>query len=304
MSATLSPGFRVGHWTDAQAKTGCTVILPPANNVTAYDMRGASPGSRELASLDLERRLTEIHGLVLTGGSAFGLAAADGVVAWLEERGIGYQTPVGVIPIVPAAVILDLGHGRADVRPGPEQGRTACEAASETFTVGAVGAGTGATAGKWAGLSHRVPGGLGAATESLGDASVSALAVVNPVGDVLAENGSVIAGTTAPEPRSFMTPPDRAARLAGNTVLVALTTQATLDKRDVAWLAARGSDGVTVSVRPAHTRYDGDVTFAIAVPPQPGAPEPDLDVLGHLATRAVAAAIRAAAAQCSESEVR
>lgn len=123
MSPSLGFGFKVGHWTDEQARTGCTVVLPPAGNVTSCDIRGSSPSTRELAHLDLERRLTEVHAIVLTGGSAFGLATADGVVAWLAERGIGYQTTVAAVPIVPAAVILDLGHADPTIRPGPDQGR-------------------------------------------------------------------------------------------------------------------------------------------------------------------------------------
>ncbi|MDQ3964340.1 MAG: P1 family peptidase, partial [Actinomycetota bacterium] len=161
-TATLGFGFKVGHWTDADAATGCTVIIPPRGNVAACEIRGSSPGSREIAQLDNDRRLTEIHGLLLTGGSAFGLAAAHGVVEWLEERGIGYETPIATVPIVPAAVVFDLGVGRSDVRPGPENGRAACEAATDgPVAVGRVGAGTGATVGKWAGREHSAPGGVG-----------------------------------------------------------------------------------------------------------------------------------------------
>jgi L-aminopeptidase/D-esterase-like protein len=290
MSATLGPGFRVGHWTDADARTGCTVILPPRGNVSSCDIRGSSLASRELISLAPQRPRTEIHGLVLTGGSAFGLATADGVMHWLESQGIGYETPVGLVPIVPAAGIFDLGAGRADVRPGPEQGRAACAAATDSFETGRVGAGTGATAGKWGGPEFAVPGGLGAARIEEAGHTVHALAVVNPVGDVLAEDGRVLAGTTAPDPeRAWREARDL--RSPTNTVLAVVTIEGTLQKPEVAWLAGRASDGVTASVRPAHTRYDGDVSFAIAAPgPNPA----DVDVLGALVPRAVAAAIRAA----------
>jgi L-aminopeptidase/D-esterase-like protein len=296
MSRSLGFGIRVGHWTDPDAGTGCTVVIPPLGNVCACDIRGSSPSSRELALLHPDRRLTEVHAILLTGGSAFGLAAADGVMAWLEERGLGYATPVGVVPIVPAAVVFDLGAGRADRRPGPDEGRAACDAAvEEAVPVGKVGAGTGATVGKWAGREWAVPGGLGIATAESDESLVSALAVVNSVGDVIASDGSVVAGTTAPEP-SYVSPLPPEAGPGQSTVLVVVAVQAALDKRAVRWLAARGSDGITQSVRPAHTRYDGDVAFALAVSPTTDGGPADLDVLGHLATAAVAAAVRSAVA--------
>jgi len=295
MTTTLGAGFRVGHWSDHDALTGCTVILPPPGNVASCDIRGSSPSTRELEHLHPDRRLTEIHGLVLTGGSAFGLAAAHGVVAWLDERGIGYETGAARVPIVPAAVVYDLAAGRADVRPDAAAGRAACDdALEEGFDVGRVGAGTGCTVGKWAGREHAVAGGLGAARAAQDGHEVSALAVVNAVGDVLADDGTVIAGTTAEAPsyRGFRAPAEGAPPV--NTVLAVVATHAHLDKLQVRFLASRGSDGITITVRPAHTRYDGDVVFAIAAPPEPGVADADVDVLGHLATRAVAAAVRAA----------
>jgi L-aminopeptidase/D-esterase-like protein len=290
--AELGFGFRVGHWTDGDARTGCTVVLPPRGNVTSCDVRGSSPGSRELESLHPDRRLTEVHAILLTGGSAFGLAAADGVMDWLAERDIGYRTKVATVPIVPAAVIFDLGAGTSEVRPGPAEGRAACEATTEEGATGPVGAGAGATVGKWAGLDFLAPGGLGMGRASAGSWTVSALAVVNAVGDVVDADGSIVAGTSNPAPE-YQPPAPPDAQIAANTVLAVVATDATLDKRDVHWLAGRGSDGITISVRPAHTRYDGDVVFAVAT----GASETsgtDLDVLGYLATRAVATAVRAA----------
>jgi L-aminopeptidase/D-esterase-like protein len=288
----LSPGFRVGHFTDPGGETGCTVVLPPCGNVCSYDLRGSSPGSRELASLDLERRATEVHGILLTGGSAFGLAAADGVMAWLEEHGIGYGTEVATIPIVPAAVIFDLGASKDHGRPGPTAGYGACEAAvEEPVPVGRVGAGTGATVGKWAGREYRSPGGLGLAVMEVNGVSLAALAVVNALGDVIAADGSVLAGTSARNP-TFRAPAEPAEATVANTVLAVVTTNAALDKSQVRFLAARGSDGITKAVRPAHTRYDGDVVFAVAGPPPASAPQANLDVLGLLAADAVAAAVR------------
>jgi len=244
--------------------------------------------------LDLHRRLTEVHAVLLTGGSAFGLAAADGVVTWLEERNIGYQTRIARIPIVPAAVIFDAAAGAPDLRPGAGAGRAACEVATDgPVELGRVGAGAGATVGKWAGFAHSRPGGLGIASAEAEGQRVSALVVVNSVGDVVAADGSILAGTSAPQtggPIGAPPPPENDAPT--NTVIGLVATQANLDKREVRWLAARGSDGVTVSVRPAHTRYDGDVMFAVAGP-APDEPGHDLDLLGRLATEAVAAAVRA-----------
>ena len=287
---SLGFGFKVGHWTDAGAATGSTVVIPPPGNVTSCDIRGSSPSSRELEHLHPDRKLTEISALLLTGGSAFGLAAADGVVQWLEDRKIGYETPVGPIPIVPAAVVFDLGTVNAASRPGPAAGRAACDDAGEIFETGRVGAGTGTTVGKWAGFDFHAPGGLGFGRAAGGGHEVTALAVVNAVGDVLAEDGTVLAGSGAPEPRSFRlratdTP-------VTNTVLAVVAVEGNLDKRDVRWLASRGSDGISLSVRPAHTRYDGDVVFAIAAPGPGDRPPADLDVLGWLTTAAVAGAVR------------
>lgn len=284
----LGFGFRVGHWTDPDGDTGCTVVLPPPGNVASVDVRGNSPGSRELMSLDPERRLDEVHAVLLTGGSAFGLAAAQGVVEWLEDAGIGYQTPVATIPIVPTAVVFDLGVARGTKRPGPPEGRAACDAATDgPVATGRVGAATGATVGKWAGRDHLSPGGLGIATAEEGGTTVAALAVVNAIGDVVDEDGTVLAGTTAPDPRWTLRAQPAPAT---NTVLAVVAVAAALDKRDVHFLALRGSDGVTQTIRPAHTRYDGDVTFAVAAPGPPA----DVDLLGVLAARAVAKAVRSA----------
>jgi L-aminopeptidase/D-esterase-like protein len=288
----LIAGFKVGHFTLPGGESGCTVILPPAGNVAAYDMRGSSPGSRELSSLDLERRATEVHAILLTGGSAYGLNAAEGVMAWLEEHGAGYRTEVATIPIVPAAVIFDLAAQAGPTRPTPAWGYAACEAAKRAMPeTGRVGAGAGATVGKWAGRDFRATGGLGYATVERDAARVDAIAVVNAFGDVIDAGGAVLAGTSALSPRFIRPAPPPAVGAPLNTVLGAVLVAGRLEKSQVHFLAARGSDGVTQSVRPAHTRYDGDVTFAVAAP-QPEAPAPDLDLLGLLATEAMAAAVR------------
>jgi L-aminopeptidase/D-esterase-like protein len=258
-------------------------------------MRGSSPGSRELASLDLERRATEVHAILLTGGSAFGLAAADGVMRCLEERGIGYHTDVATIPVVPAAVIFDGGAAHGHRRPDRDAGYAACAAAREgPIESGRIGAGTGATVGKWAGREHRVPGGLGVARVEREGAVLAALAVVNALGDVIGERGEVIAGTRSSVRRFRRPAPPRETAEQSSTVLAVVATPLHLDKSQVRFLAARASDGVTISVRPAHTRYDGDLSFAVGGPPAAGRPQPDIDLLGMLATEAVAAAVRSA----------
>jgi L-aminopeptidase/D-esterase-like protein len=302
-AAGLGPGFRVGHWTSPGLATGCTVILPPPGNVCSYDMRGSTPGSRELGPLELARPRTEVHAVTLSGGSAFGLSVADGVMAWLEERGTGFAVGEAVVPIVPAAVIFDESAADPAGRPGPAAGRAACDAAgSGPVPQGRIGAGAGATVGKWAGLDFRVPGGLGVATAEQQEHRVAALAVVNAVGDVIGEAGEVLAGTTTPDPELAFPPGEVRAAGRTSTVLAVVTTHAALDKRQVHFLAARGSDGIAMAVRPAHTQYDGDLVFALAAPPQAAQPPANLDILGMLATRAVAGAIRAAVHPRSEQQ--
>jgi L-aminopeptidase/D-esterase-like protein len=290
---SLGWGFKVGHWTDAEHRTGCTVVLPPPGNVTSCDVRGGGPSSRELELLDPARRMTEVHGILLTGGSAFGLAAADGVVEWLAEKGVGYQTPAARVPIVPGAVVYDLAAGDPAVRPGPEAGRLACDdARTDDVAEGLVGAGTGCTVGKWAGPEHRAPGGLGFGSATAEGHTVTALAVVNAIGDVVHRDGRIVAGTAASD-RSLRKWAERHDPEVTNTVLAVVTTSAALTKAEVRFLAGRGSDGITIAVRPAHMRYDGDVVFACAAPPDPSSEPLSVDVLGVLATEAVADAVRA-----------
>jgi L-aminopeptidase/D-esterase-like protein len=240
--------------------------------------------------LHTDRRLTEIHGIVLAGGSAFGLAAADGVVAWLEERDVGYETAAGRVPIVPAAVVYDLGTGRSDVRPGPDAGRRAAgDAAAGDVPTGPVGAGTGATVGKWAGFERAAPGGVGVATVDTDAGRAFALAVVNAVGDVIDARGEVVRGAGAAADAGLVARAPRR-EVPPSTVLAVVAVEAAVDKREARWLASRGADGITVSVRPAHTRYDGDVVIAAGrFGPAGGA---DLDLLGPACTQAVADAVR------------
>jgi len=273
------------------------VILCPPRTVGGCDVRGASPGSRELALLQSEKKMEEIHALVLTGGSAFGLAAADGVMRFLEGRSIGYQTPWAKVPIVPAAVVFDLNVGSSTVRPDAQSGYAAAEAArNEGIPEGTVGAGTGTTVGKWAGLEHAMHGGFGLVHVKRDQWSVSAAAVVNCVGDVTDEKGKIIAGAREAHGAWLaLRDPLRAMRrgvaiLPANTVLVALLTDAALTKVDSNRVSQRAHDGIARAVRPAHTSFDGDVVFCAAS----GMPGYDLDAIAEAASEATEQAIRRA----------
>lgn len=254
-------GMRVGHWTDPVGVTGCTVILTPEGTVASCEWsRGGGPGDREWVLLQPEQRVDRVHAIVLAGGSAFGLAAADGVMEWLEERGIGWEVPgVAKVPIVPAAILFDLGVGDSKARPGPAEGRAACKsAAGDGLETGSVGAGMGCTAGKLFGREFAVKSGIGTASWRREDLVVAALVAANPVGDVLDETGEVLAGSRAPAG----TPPVTFG-LRENTVLVVVATNAILSKQEAFLVARGGHDGVSTVVRPAHTRYDGDVVFSL-----------------------------------------
>ena len=290
----LPAGFTVGHWTDTANWTGCTVVLAGDGAVAAGEVRGGGPGTRETELLSPATGARDVQAVLFTGGSAFGLAAADGVVRWLAERDRGYRTRPGwVVPLVPAAVVFDLGLGRHDVRPGPEAGAQACAAAGRRLARGSVGAGTGCTVGKLLGPQAWSKGGVGGAVERAGDATLCAVAVVNAFGDVLAEDGSVLAGTFqdgAYRPAAELL---RGGRTAGatareNTTLVCLLTDAKLTKTE-AWLVARAaSTGVARAVDPSATSFDGDVVFCLAS----GRAEADLFALSALGAHAAAAAIR------------
>lgn len=286
-------GFSIGHWTDAHARTGCTVVLCPPGTVGGCDVRGSSPGTRETALLESEKKMQEVHAVLLSGGSAYGLAAADGVMRFLEERGTGYGTPWGVVPIVPAAVVFDLNTGSAAVRPTASSGYAAALAAvTGGILEGSVGGGTGATVGKWGGPAYSMPGGFGLSSLEQGGLIVSAAAVVNALGDIVDDAGRTVAGARTREGtwRSAADPSRRLARPApaSNTVLVALMTNAGLSKVDANRAAARAHDGLARAVRPAHTSYDGDTVFCLAS----GEVAADIDLVAEMGAEATAAAIR------------
>jgi L-aminopeptidase/D-esterase-like protein len=239
--------------------------------------------------------MQEIHAVLLTGGSAYGLAAADGVMRFLEERNIGYQTPWVRVPIVPAAVIFDLNIGLPAVRPGPAEGYAACAAASPDCSLrGNVGAGTGATVGKWGGIETRMKGGLGIASLERDGLSVAVVAVVNAVGDILDASGAVVAGARSREGRwlAEQDPLRSFARgrpvLQSNTTLVAVLTNAKISKVEANRLAQRAHDGMARAIRPVHTSFDGDLTFALAS----GTIETGFDLLAEIGSELTATAIR------------
>lgn len=276
-------GIEVGHWTDTEGGTGCTVVALPEPNVVAVEIRGAAPGSRETALLEPGMRVEQCQAILLTGGSVFGLAAADGVVGGMEEDGRGHITPAGPIPIVPAAVIFDFLPGRPNRRPGRDDGLSAYRARSAgPVPVGLVGAGTGATAAKWRGFDHMVPGGLGSAVREVGDAVVGALVVLNPVGDVFSLTGeSLTGGPHEPGPPQLIPPSFT------NTTLIVVATDARLTRNELGRLCVRANDALATCVRPAHTRFDGDVAFGVSC----GAVDEDVEALAEGAYGATASAI-------------
>lgn len=279
---TAVPGVRVGHWTDREAMTGCTVVVLPEPNVVAAEARGAAPGTREYALLQQGMRVEQAQAILLTGGSAFGLSAADGVMRGLEADGRGHETPVGLVPIVPAAVVFDL-FPEFGVRPGPDEGETAYRAASsDPVELGLVGAGTGTTVAKWRGFDQRRPGGLGSSVRRVGDVTVSALLVLNSVGDVFTLDGEPLTGGDH-EPG----PPNFTPEAFTNTTLAVVATDAKLSRADASRLAVRAHDALGACVRPAHTRYDGDIVFSVSC----GQLEADVDVVAEAAFGATASAI-------------
>lgn len=296
---TSIPGLTVGHWTDGEAATGCTVVLCPEGAVAGIDVRGTSPGTRETDLLHPVCRIRQVHAVVLAGGSAYGLAAADGVMRWLEERGHGHRIAGQVVPIVPAAVLFDLTVGRSDVRPTAEAGYAACESASSgPVAQGNVGAGAGAAAGKLLGAVQATKTGLGSAEASLpGGLVVAALVAVNPLGDVIdPDRGTVLAGArTDADSTKFadsweiallqqsLSPAD----LGANTTLAVVATNARLSKAEATKVAQMAQAGLTRAVRPAHTHFDGDTIFALSY----GALQADVSLLGAMAAEVLAAAI-------------
>jgi L-aminopeptidase/D-esterase-like protein len=277
---TAIAGLEVGHHNLEARPTGCTVVLARGGAAAAVDVRGASPGTRETALLDPLNSIQQVHAIVLSGGSAFGLAAADGVMRYLDERGIGYRTRTAHVPIVPAAILYDLGVGDPAVRPGAECGYRAAEAArSDAIEEGSVGAGAGATVGKLAGPERAMRGGLGTALIELPDGlQVAALMAVNAVGDIYdPTTGALVAGVRSADGRrvvgahALLREPAPDAPGGENTTIGVVATNAALDKAQLGVVARMAHDGLARAVRPAHTPVDGDTIFALSTGSQPNA---------------------------------
>ncbi|NPV68709.1 MAG: P1 family peptidase [Anaerolineae bacterium] len=301
---TAIEGFRVGHAHNLDGPTGCTVVLCPPNTVGGVDQRGGAPGTRETDLLRPLHLVQHVNAVLLAGGSAYGLDAAGGVMRYLEERQTGFQVGVGVVPIVPAAILFDLDVGDPAIRPDAEMGYAACLAASTApVEEGCVGAGAGARVGKLFGFGFSCKSGLGTALIALdGGIQVAALMAVNAVGDVVDETGRILAGTRQPPEgqtfagalnilRGMVTLPPYPAGAGSHTVIGVVATNAVLTKEETNKVAQMAHDGLARAVRPSHTMLDGDTIFALAS--GTGGPA-NVSVIGAFAAEAVAEAIRRA----------
>ena len=302
------PGIKVGHAHDGEALTGCTVILSERGAVGGVDQRGGAPGTRETDPLRPMHLVQKVHAILLSGGSAFGLDAATGVVRFLEERRVGFNVRVAKVPIVPAAILFDLGIGRADVRPDAAMGYAACiNASTDRPAEGNAGAGMGATVGKILGMGRAMKSGLGTASVRLGrGVVVGAIVAVNPFGDVIdPASGSILAGARPAQvgpvriggPGRFADTLKVMKSLAGkavlrlgsrgNTVIGVIATNAGLSKEEANKVAQMGHDGIARSIRPAHTMLDGDTLFALST----GRRQADVNIVGAYGAEVIAQAV-------------
>jgi len=309
-SITDVPGIKVGHAHDLDALTGVTVILCEGGVVGGVDQRGGAPGTRETDLLRPMHLVQKVHAVVLTGGAAFGLNATTGVMKYLEERGIGFDTQVAKVPIVPAAVLFDLAIGKADVRPDAAMGYAACKTATrKDASLGNVGAGAGATVGKILGMGQAMKSGVGTASIALGGGViVGALFAVNAFGDVVdPDTGTILAGARKVERRRGKKAPPhqlqfadtlavlkslvgkKATRFASrsNTVIGVVATNTNLTKEETNKVAQMAHDGLARAIRPAHTMFDGDTIFALAT----GKKKADVNLIGAYAAEVTAQAI-------------
>lgn len=308
MTATLSPagaltdvaGLKVGHFTDPRRPTGCTVVLCEGGAVCGVDVRGGAPGTRETDLLKSENTVDHVHAVLLTGGSAFGLDAATGVMQWLEAQGLGLKVGPALVPIVPSAVLFDLWVGDHRIRPDAAAGRAACEAAhAGAVAEGNVGAGTGAAVGKLFGIARAMKGGIGTASARLGGVTVAALVAVNAVGDVLGEDGQVLAGARTADGLKLAHTTQALMRGEGpqrlmpgaSTTIGVVATDATLTKAQANKLASLAHHGLSRAIDPV-TTHDGDTLFALAT--GRAGPVDELSGLGAVAAELTARAIRRA----------
>lgn len=276
---TAIAGIEVGHYTDLEARTGCTVVmLPEGGCVASGTVMGSAPGSRETSLLSSEKTNQAVNAVLLTGGSAFGLAAADGVVRWLEERGRGVDVGVARVPIVPTAVLFDLAVGSATVRPTSQDGYAAAAAASSApVAQGRVGAGTGATVGKLRGVERAVDSGLGSHVEEVCGALVGAVAISNAVGNLVdPDTGEMLAGV--PGTLGLAAAEGFAAMPGANTTLVVVGTDACISKAEAQALSQSAHIGIARVTRPSHTAFDGDSAFVLSTGTGPTAPVAALSV--------------------------
>jgi L-aminopeptidase/D-esterase-like protein len=284
----LPAGVSVGHWTDAAGRTGCTAVLTPAGAAAGVDVRGGAPGTLGTDALLPGMLIDRTHAVLLTGGSAFGLEAAGGIMRYLEERGVGFGIGGVLVPIVAGAVIFDLLNGDPRARPGAAAGYAACQAATGRPAVGAVGAGTGATVAKATGWG--LPGGLGIASAPVGPATVAAVMVANSVGGIWDDERHEWVAPLAPGERPEPVP-------GANTTIGVVVTDAALTREQAHRMATVAHDGIARAVRPAHTSYDGDTVFCLAtgMAAGPQAGYDQVEVTGtELVARAIAAGVRAA----------
>jgi len=295
---TAVPGIRVGHATDPVGLTGCTVVLCEKGAVGGVDQRGGAPGTRETDLLRPLHLVQKVHAVLLAGGSAFGLAAADGVMRYLEERGVGFDARIARIPIVPAAILFDLDLGDPKARPDAAMGYAACQAASDgPVPEGNVGAGAGAAVGQILGPKRAMKSGLGTAAASLGGGLVvGALVAVNPFGDVVdPRSGEILAGARklrSDEPADTLAAMRSMVgkailRFASSTVIGVVATNGRLTKEEANKVAQMAQDGIARTVRPAHTLFDGDILFALSS----GNKRADVNLVGAYAAEAVAQAV-------------
>lgn len=305
-SITDVPSIKVGHVTDAIGLTGCTIILCEEGATAGVDVRGSAPGTRGTDAIRPISLVQKAHAILLTGGSAFGLAAVDGVMQFLEERGFGFSVRSIKVPIVAGAVIFDLALGDPKARPTHQMGYQAClKATNSQVAEGNVGAGTGATVGKILGIENSMKGGIGSSSLLIDDGIiVAAIVAVNAVGDVVDyKTGKIVAGAINPKTGKFLNTMEylkrhktnktnkantpKVGELLSNTTIGVVATNASLTKEEVTKVAQMAHNGLALAVRPAHTLYDGDTIFALSAGNKPA----DLNSVGTAATEAVAEAI-------------
>ncbi|MDY6834465.1 MAG: P1 family peptidase [Chloroflexota bacterium] len=293
-------GIRVGHYTDKVGVTGCTVVLCESGAVGGLDLRGSAPGTRETDLLHPLSWAQQVHGIVLSGGSAFGLDTAGGVMRFLEEGGYGLHVGVGRVPIVPAAILFDLSSGDPKARPGAEEGYQACLVAEGgPVAEGTVGAGTGAAVGKLLGREVATKGGIGTASCKIASgAIVAAIVAVNSFGDVVDPNtGMIIAGPRRQDGKGFLSTVDLlkgndglSSPVGVNTTIGVVATNVGLSKEETNKLAQTANAGVAQAVRPSHTIVDGDALFALSLPGDDQV-QASIVQLGAIAAEVVACAI-------------